>query len=240
MKSKSILLIGFIVSFLYIGVLVYFQTDKEVEKKFKYLYLKSGNDITIVAKLKKDNLSYELLKKSKESCLKNRCQEDILFGDFSYQKKAIKLLKELLDFIYKNRLDKASIIAISKDFDINFLVMDEKLLLKLKKVYKPYEKEFNIKDRSSVLKVFDVESIQKEINSLLKDGSFSLKSKNIKFLNLIFRKLKVLGRVKLEIFYSLDIDEDKFKSFILKNYDWIKDIKLKKSNENKIVIKEVL
>jgi len=93
------------------------------------------------------------------------------------------------------------------------------LFKKLKKIYA----NIQVKDNSSVLKMFSIENIQDDINSNLKDKSFVFNSDEItlgirKVLNTNFRKLKELGSSSVVLY--LNIDEDKIshiEDFIRKN-----------------------
>ncbi len=244
MDSKYVLWFGAVVSALYIWVVTFFQTDNSYKDVLKYLYIKNDDSIVVVAKLPDSDRARKFVSSLKSKCKDFRCDIDSSFSKSLSQKDEIELFKNLQKFSLTNNLTHASLVAVGKNIEINFLLKDENQLESLKNSYKPFEDKFFIKDNSSVIKVFDIDSIENNINKILneneeslEDISFDLKTRKI--FNQIFRKIKALGVVRADLVLKTDKPTDKIKDYILQNYSWIKDINITTGNKNSIKIKEV-
>ncbi len=244
MNSKYILWLGAVVSALYIWIVVLFQSNIDNRDSLKYLFILDNNSAVVVAKLPDNPASKTLIDSLKSECKNLKCSIDTSFSKSLTQKDEIEFFKALQEFSLSKKLSHASLIAVDKEIEINFLLENQKDLESLKEIYKQYEDKLFIKDKSSVVKIFDISNIESDINKVLEENKQLLKILNLdlktkKILNQIFRKIKALGTVKVDFMINTDKPIDNLKAYILKNYDWIKDINITMSDKNSIKIKEV-
>ena len=243
MNSRYILVVGAIISAVYIWVSVLLQTDKSSDS-LKYLFILDNDSVVVVAKLPDSDISKDLVDSLKSKCKSLKCSIDSSFSKDLKESKEINFFKDLQEFSLSKKLSHASLVAVNKDVEINFLLKSQKELESLKSIYKPYEDKFFIKDKSSIVKVFDVGTIESDINMILEDKKELLKVLNLdlktkKLLNQIFRKIKALGSVKVDFLIDTDRATEDLKEYILKSYSWVKDINITKGEKNSIKIKEV-
>jgi len=241
---KRVLFFGVLISLLYVFGIVYFNKPKVTGDEFKFLYILNDKNLTIITKFPDSKVAREFTESLEKECLTLECKKDISFGVKVGHEQELKLLKKLVDFSKDNSVKSASLVAKDDDIELNFLLKSYEEVKSLRDLYKDFD-TLNINDKSSVLKVFDVENIQKDIDSIIKKNSevfdeIKLDLKTIRVLNKIFRKVKVLGRVEAQLFVNSSDNQDKLRSYILTHYSWVKNIDIKKSDKNKIIIKEVL
>jgi len=250
LKSRSILILGFIVSIVYIAAIVYYQASYPImlhSKVARFLLEKNDSQLKVKSLLGKNDTNDSLLLGLDGLCRKYKCQRDIDFNLKDSDKSFRKLIEKFILFIDDNNVSKATIIANGKNIDIDFLVKNKDDLNNLKELYKNDFYNFNINDNSSVIKVLDIKNIENSINDILKKQKIVIDSGNInlkikKILDQIFIKLKVLGNISVK-FYLNDLNKNKIdtlKNFIKENYPWIKNIEIIKGKNKKIKIKEVL
>jgi len=249
--ARGVLVVGLLVSIVYIYVIVYFQssTDKKVSLQDgnpKFLLLQKKDEIKIVSKLSEMDKNSSLIQEVENLCNLKSCSKEITFAPIATESDFCDFMGKLLFFIKDHNLSKASVIADGQEIEINFLVSNKDELKSLKELYKEYKTDFNIEDSSSVLKYFSVEQIENSLDALLEKESIEIDSDTINFktrksLNKVFRKLRALGNVNIEL--HLDLEDEKqevLKDFIKRNYPWVKDIEIKKDKNKSIKIKEVL
>ncbi len=247
MNSKAILFVGFLASLLYVCLILFFQinlTKSIYKKSIKFLYLYSEGNTTIISQLPKGLEGSSFVKFINNRCNNFTCQKKISFVNAKENKKEIELFKKLINFSSDVNLTKASIIANGKRIELNFLLNNKVEFLRLKKIYKSENINFDIIDNSSLLRVINVLGIEQNINYILNKNSNIFKKINLDFstkkvLKKIFRKVKVLGKTKVNLRLQSDGDVDLLKKYILKKYNWVNDINITKSNKNIIKIEGV-
>jgi hypothetical protein len=212
----------------------------------KFLLIKEKDSLKIVSQLSHDDINSSLTKQIEQICNIYRCDKNIDFENDTKDDSFDNLIEKLLFFIKDNNISKASIIANAKDIDLDFLLNSEEELNSLSSLYKDDIKNFNINDKSSVVQILSITDIESSINDILNKQRINIDSKIINFktrkvLNQIFRRLKALGNIKVELYISIDETKiDILKSFINENYPWVKSIDIIKSDKNSIKIKEVM
>jgi len=251
LSARGVLFIGFLLSVIYITLIVYFQTspsktDVDKSTTSKFLYVQNKNSLEVISKLSKEAKNSSLVKKIKQICQVKNCQINFSFDSKNNDKSFYDFMNSLVIFANEANITKAAIIADGKKVELNFLLNTNKELTKLKSINKEYQEAFSITDNSSILEYFSVRDIENSINDTLKSSSIDIKDSEIDFktkrvLNTIFRKLKALGSLDVDLY--LDLDEDKQKiliEYIKKSYPWVSKVKVIKDKNKKIKIKEVL
>jgi len=233
LKSRGVLFIGLLVSIIYVYSIVTIQISSSSKVSpsgsLKFLFIKKPDESKFISQLSNKDKNSTLITTIKEYCSKTTCKQSITFSDIKDNKNFCELMRKLIFFTKDNNLSKASIIADGESVEINFLLNNKDELETLKKLYEDYEKDFKIEDHSSVVEYFNIKQMQEFANEILKKTSFELNSDAVSFktrksLNKIFRKLKALGSLDIELGMDLDDKEmDILKKFIKKNYPWVKE-----------------
>jgi len=252
LNSKLILLVGFIVSILYVLGVSYFYTPSidssktlEVESA-KFLYVKDNRDIDIVSKLSYTDKESSLVLTLKNLCKEYSCKKEVSFKKNINSPSWLELTEKLINFSLEKELNFSSLVISDNTLEINFTLKTKDDLMQLSSIHDKYKDDFLIVDKSSIVKFYSIENIEDEVNQVLKEhkilfDGLDIDKNSVKVLNSSFRRLRELGRIKISFFTPLDeVETMLLHDYILKNYSWVKEISFKKANSIKIKIEEVL
>lgn len=252
MNSKLILLVGFIVSTIYITFVMYLYTPNTKEIKSlesntaNFVYVLDDKNITAVSKLSYEDEKSSLVGSLDDICQRYTCKTKVDFSSDISPSSWIEVAKDLVDFSLKHSLSSSSLVIENDTLEINFRLKSKEELEMLSLIYDEYKTSLNIVDNSSVVKFYSIQNIEDEVNKILINhkivfNTLEVDKKSVKVLNRAFKRLRELGKTDVTLFSTLDeVEAMLLQDYILKNYRWIKKLSLKNSDRLKIKIEEVL